>query len=77
MPKRLYVTPSQYWHLPDATDLATLRAELDAAMENGSILVLEVEHEGFLAEMTLVGSRIASYSLIDIPLPTEILDDLV
>jgi hypothetical protein len=75
MPKRLYTTPSQYWHLPDATDLPTLRGELDAAMETGSTLVLEVEHEGYLAELTIVGSRLGAYSLIDIPLPTEILDD--
>ncbi len=77
MPKRLYVTPTQYWHLPDATEISTLRAELDAAMESGSTLVLEVEHEGFLSELTIVGSRLGSYSLIDIPLPTEMGEDVL
>lgn len=77
MPKRLYVTPSQYWQLPDATDLGTLRTELDAVMERGGMLVLEVEHEGFLAELTLVGQRLGSYSLIDVPLPTETINGVL
>jgi hypothetical protein len=77
MPKRLYITPTQYWHLPDATELPTLREELDAAMESGGTLVLEVEHEGYLAELTIVGSRLGAYSLIDIPLPTEIVEDVL
>jgi hypothetical protein len=71
MPKRFYVTPTQYWRLPDATDLPTLRSELEAAIVTGATLVLEVEFEGILSELTLLGSRLGSYALVDIPLPTE------
>lgn len=78
MPKRLYTTPGGYWRLPDGTDLGTLREEIDSAMVSGANLVLEVEFEGVLAELTLKGSSIGSYALIDIPLPSaETMDDLL
>jgi hypothetical protein len=78
MPKRLYTTPSAYWRLPDGTDLALLRDEIDAAMVSGASLVLEVEFEGTLAELTLKGSAIGAYALVDIPLPNaETLDDVI
>lgn len=78
MPKRFYVSPSQFWRLPDATDLPTLRREVEEAMASGASLVLDVEFEGILAELTIRGSGIAQFALVDIPLPgAETIDDLL
>jgi hypothetical protein len=77
MPKRFYVTPTQYWRLPEATDLATLREEVEQAALSGATLVLDVEFEGILAELTLIGSRLGAFALVDIPLPgAEIVEDV-
>lgn len=78
MPKRLYTTPSAYWRLPDGTDIETLRTEIDAAMASGATLVLEAEFEGILGELTLKGSAIGAYALVDLPQPgAELLDDVL
>lgn len=69
MPKRLYVTPSQYWHLPDATDLATLREELEEAVVSGRTLTLLVNLEGVPAELVLLGSRMGQFSLVETGTP--------
>lgn len=69
MPKRLYVTPSQYWHLPDATDLATLRQELEEAVVSGRTLTLLVNLEGVPAELVLLGSRLGTFAVVETGTP--------
>jgi len=69
MPKRLYVTPSQYWHLPDATDLPTLRQEIEEAVISGRTLTLLVNLEGVPAELVLLGSRLGQFSLVETGTP--------
>jgi len=69
MPKRLYVTPSQYWHLPDATDLPTLRQELEDAVVSGRALTLLVNLEGVPAELVLLGSRLGQFSIVETGTP--------
>lgn len=70
MTKRLYLAPTQFWRLPAETDLPTLRTELLTAIESGAALTLEVDVEGVLAELTVVGSRISTFLLVNTPLPT-------
>jgi hypothetical protein len=70
MTKRLYLAPTEFWRLPAETDLPTLRTELLTALESGATLTLEVDVEGILAELTIVGSRLSTFVLVDTPLPT-------
>ncbi len=69
MPKRLYVSPTQYWHLPDATNLRMLKEELEEAVVTGRNLTLVISLEGVPAELNLLGGRLGQFALVETGTP--------
>jgi len=67
MPKRLYLAPGSYWSLPDDTDVALLRDEVYAAVEQGRMLTVTVSAEGTAAELLLHLGRVSNVAVVDLP----------
>lgn len=67
MPKRLYLAPGAYWTLPDDTDIALLREEVYAAVEEARMLRLNVSTDGTTSELLLHLGRVTSVAVVDLP----------
>jgi hypothetical protein len=67
MPKRLYLGPGSYWSLPDDTDIALLRDEVYAAVEQGRMLMVTVSTDGTASELLLHLGRVSSVAVVDLP----------